>query len=152
MDPKIDPMLDPVLGEVLEVSWHHLGGILGRFGVSFGCLGPSWGVLGLSLECLWGFGPSWVCVEGFLAASWGVLWCLFGCFANILGRPGRVLRCPGAASVFGSVRRSSHVVSIWLGERSERASAASEASGASGRSCDLAQFQKASANASIACA
>ena len=41
MDPKIDPMLDPVLGEVLEVSWHHLGGILGRFGVSFGCLGPS---------------------------------------------------------------------------------------------------------------
>ena len=64
MDPKIDPMLDPVLGEVLEVSWHHLGGILGHFGVSFGCLGPSWGVLGLSLECLWGFGPSWVC-EGF---------------------------------------------------------------------------------------
>ena len=89
MDPKIDPMLDPVLGEVLEVSWHHLGGILGRFGVSFGRLGPSWGGLGLSLECLWGFGPSWVCVEGFLAASWGCLGAscgVFGCLGGVLGR------------------------------------------------------------------
>ena len=85
MDPKIDPMLDPVLGEVLEVSWHHLGGILGRFGVSFGRLGPSWGGLGLSLECLWGFGPSWVCVEGFLAASWGCLVVSFWVFCEHLG-------------------------------------------------------------------
>ena len=84
MDPKIDPMLDPVLGEVLEVSWHHLGGILGRFGVSFGRLGPSWGGLGLSLECLWGFGSSWVCVEEFLAASWGCLGASWGVFLGVL--------------------------------------------------------------------
>ena len=56
MDTKIDPMLDPVLGEVLVVSWHHLGGILGRFGVSFGRLGPSWGGLGLSWGCVWFWG------------------------------------------------------------------------------------------------
>ena len=92
MDPKIDPMLDPVLGEVLEVSWHHLGGILGRFGVSFGRLGPSWGGLGLSLECLWGFGSSWVCVGEFLAASWGVFlgvwqasWAVLGASCVVLG-------------------------------------------------------------------
>ena len=136
MDPKIDPMLDPVLGEVLEVSWHHLGGILGRFGVSFGRLGPSWGGLGLSLECLWGFGSSWVCFGEFLAASWGVFlgvwqasWAVLGASCVVLG-PLLFLEAYGVAVTWFQ--------SGW-------------ASGASGRSCDLAQFQKASANASIAC-
>ena len=149
MDPKIDPMLDPVLGEVLEVSWHHLGGILGRFGVSFGRLGPSWGGLGLSLECLWGFGPSWVCVEGFLAASWGCLGASCGVFLGVLRTSWAVL---GASCVvLGPLLflEAYGVAVTWF--QSGRASAASEASGASGRSCDLAQFQKASANASIAC-
>ena len=101
MDPKIDPMLDPVLGEVLEVSWHHLGGILGRFGVSFGRLGPSWGGLGLSLECLWGFGSPWVCVLksswrrlgawGCLGPPWGVFFCVLRASWAVLGASSVVL-------------------------------------------------------------
>ena len=90
-----------------------------------GVLWPSWVVLGMLMV----LGSSWVCFESFLATSWGVLGCLFGCFASSSGCFGLVL-IPTLDRV-AKLRSSQHVflkahgVAItWF--QSGRASAASE--------------------------
>ena len=127
-------------------------GLRGAFWASCGRLGLYW-------ECLW-FGGRLGCVfESFLATSWGCLGASWGVFLDVLD----VLRA--ARVVLGSFlsprwldrvakrRGSQHVflkahgVAVtWF-----QSGRASEASGASGRSCDSAQLQKASANATSAC-
>ena len=87
--PKNGAKLEAVLGGVLGGFWEGLGA---SSGASWGCLGASWGPSWGYLKASWGYLAS----SGRLGASWGGLGGRLGASWR---RPGRVLRCPGAAFI-----------------------------------------------------